>query len=251
MRNDDSNTIAESYGKQWIEKSDYHAGHAYHRRYQEKFIHQLFEQNGGGTILECGAGTGAIMEKIVSFPEFSSESGASCFSLDNSTTLIKHIKRKGVLRSLKQINATVEAIPFKSEIFDIVYCISVLWYVPNYQEAIKEMYRIVKPGGCLCFDVMSVLNVTGASGSLSNIITRLFSRRYRIKYVIPSRISALLKSLGGTVTSVGYMPFFPTSLPLLGDLLNIYRISNVIPEVKIKFFQNFCNKVMFNVKKSE
>lgn len=43
--------------------------------------------------------------------------------------------------------ADVECLPFKKESFDLVYSFRVLHHTPNTQQAIDEIYRVLKPEG--------------------------------------------------------------------------------------------------------
>ena len=43
----------------------------------------------------------------------------------------------------------IDALPFQSEFFDLVICTSVLEHLPNPQEVIHELHRILKYGGTL------------------------------------------------------------------------------------------------------
>ena len=44
-------------------------------------------------------------------------------------------------------------IPVKSESQDIIYCISVLEHIPNFEPVIDEMFRVLKPDGQLILTV--------------------------------------------------------------------------------------------------
>lgn len=51
------------------------------------------------------------------------------------------------------ILSSVEAIPFKTEVFDFVYTLSVIELIKDDKEIINEMYRILKPDGKLYITV--------------------------------------------------------------------------------------------------
>ncbi len=52
--------------------------------------------------------------------------------------------------NVSQVSGDVRCLPFPDEAFDKVFCISVLEHVPDrHEEGIKEMLRVLKPGGDL------------------------------------------------------------------------------------------------------
>ena len=49
------------------------------------------------------------------------------------------------------VTARGQQLPFRSETFDGVLCMNALHHMPSYLEALKEIYRILKPGGRAVF----------------------------------------------------------------------------------------------------
>ena len=49
--------------------------------------------------------------------------------------------------TLAAISFDVQHIPFKSDTFDCILCSHVLEHVPDDQKAMREMFRILRPGG--------------------------------------------------------------------------------------------------------
>ena len=45
--------------------------------------------------------------------------------------------------------ARLQALPFPDNTFDVVTCITVLAFVPETMQAVREMARVLRPGGCL------------------------------------------------------------------------------------------------------
>jgi len=48
---------------------------------------------------------------------------------------------------------SIEKLPFKSNTFDFIYCFSVLQFIENNPSVIKELYRVLKPGGKLLLTI--------------------------------------------------------------------------------------------------
>jgi ubiquinone/menaquinone biosynthesis C-methylase UbiE len=65
----------------------------------------------------------------------------------------------------------VEALPFPSGGFDVVVCVEVLRYLPGLSGCLREMARVLKPGGLCLATATPVLNLNGYW-----LINRLASR---------------------------------------------------------------------------
>jgi ubiquinone/menaquinone biosynthesis C-methylase UbiE len=50
---------------------------------------------------------------------------------------------------IRYLGADLQALPFRSEIFDVVLCSHVIEHVPNDNQAISEISRVLKPNGVL------------------------------------------------------------------------------------------------------
>lgn len=90
-------------------------------------------------ILECGCGPGGIVKDIF-------WQGLDLTGVDIN---IRHLAkaRKDIGKSVNWIQSDVERLPFADETFDIVYCVGVLSYLKNDEDAVKEIARVVVPGG--------------------------------------------------------------------------------------------------------
>lgn len=60
--------------------------------------------------------------------------------------------------------ASAESMPFPDGAFDVVLCQLSLQFVPDRQQAVREMYRVLKPGGRL------VITVPGPAGPIFEIL---------------------------------------------------------------------------------
>jgi ubiquinone/menaquinone biosynthesis C-methylase UbiE len=59
------------------------------------------------------------------------------------------------------VEADVEAIPVRSSSFDFVLCIEVLRYLPSPSTCLREMARVLRPGGVCLATATPVLNLNG------------------------------------------------------------------------------------------
>lgn len=91
------------------------------------------------SILDAGCGTGFLAKKL--------EKHGKVFAIDISPHAIKFAKRRKIRPKL----ASVTKIPFKDNHFDLLVSIDVLYHkrVDDDEKALKEFYRVLKPGGIL------------------------------------------------------------------------------------------------------
>ena len=97
--------------------------------------------------LDFGAGTGNLTKYLLEF-------GLNVTASDVSIMSLNLLKQKFSEKSklvIKEINGD-DLDCFKSNSFDLVVTYSVLHHVPDYLKAVKEMVRVLKPGGVIYID---------------------------------------------------------------------------------------------------
>ena len=100
-------------------------------------------------VLELGCGTGIFTEKIFNL------TGSHITALDISPEMIRIAKEKNILADFTVADATQSGFPDNN--FDVVFGSSVLHHL-EIREAIKELYRVLKPGGTIYFTEPNLLN---------------------------------------------------------------------------------------------
>lgn len=101
-----------------------------------------FNKHKGQKVLEIGLGLGADHQKWA-------EAGAILYGIDLTKRSVEHTGRRFELLGLNSDvrNADAENLPFDDNYFDVVYSWGVLMCTPDTQKAIREVYRVLKPGG--------------------------------------------------------------------------------------------------------
>ncbi|MFH1079609.1 MAG: class I SAM-dependent methyltransferase [Pseudomonadota bacterium] len=95
-------------------------------------------------ILDLGCGTGEGTSRIYA-------EGMTVIATDLSTEMVRSaVRRFPVLRGCV---ADAAGLPFESERFDIVQSLGVLEYIGPYQSAVRELRRVMKPGGTLVISI--------------------------------------------------------------------------------------------------
>ncbi len=98
-----------------------------------------------GDVLEIGAGTGA------SLPHY--PPGVRRLVLaEPDASMRSRLKRKvGERPDVTVVDATAESIPLPDEAFDVVVSMLVLCSVDSPGRSLAEVWRVLRPGGCLLF----------------------------------------------------------------------------------------------------
>ncbi|HEX2878707.1 MAG TPA: class I SAM-dependent methyltransferase [Polyangiaceae bacterium] len=100
----------------------------------------------GAELLDVGCGTGVVGLTAARL-------GARVTGADLTPELIAHAKENAVLMKLEAsfLEADVEALPFPDAKFDFVVSQVGHMFAPRPEVAIKEMLRVLKPGGVVAF----------------------------------------------------------------------------------------------------
>jgi len=102
----------------------------------------------GSTVLDLGAGPGTYTRAL-------SLRGYRCFGLDYSRNVIKIAKSKDTDGSYLQGEAY--HLPFHDRYFDALLCVGVLQSLESIGQGMREMQRVLKPGGYLLLDGLNSL----------------------------------------------------------------------------------------------
>lgn len=101
----------------------------------------------GERLLEIGPGTGhyslPVAERIA--PE-----GGRLYLVDVQGEMLDHTTRSAAeagLRNLSPAQADARWLPHPDRAFDAVYLVTVLGEIPDREEALREVARVVRPGG--------------------------------------------------------------------------------------------------------
>lgn len=98
--------------------------------------------------LDIGCGDGHNTRLIA-------DQNAKMTGIDISKTFLKYAleSEAGTHQGIKYIENDATALCFPDETFDFAVSFSTLMNIPNYTDAIKEIYRILKPGGFFQFSI--------------------------------------------------------------------------------------------------
>jgi len=111
----------------------------------EKMIFPL----NGKMVLDVGCGKGGVSVSCAL-------RGAKVFGIDVDEEELKiaslWIEKIGISNSVSVKKGSITEIPFADNLFDLITCSSVLEHVKDTDKAVREMARVLKPGGFCCVE---------------------------------------------------------------------------------------------------
>jgi ubiquinone/menaquinone biosynthesis C-methylase UbiE len=126
------------FSKHYEDKRRPHKSRGYHALIDDLEI-ELAERYGvGKDVLECGCGTGLILERVASFAK-------KAAGIDLSPGMLELARARG----LDVREGSVTDLPFEDASFDLTYSFKVLAHVPDIGRALSEMARVTRPGGVI------------------------------------------------------------------------------------------------------
>ena len=117
----------------WYERE---RGRGYHQMLDDLEVALVERYGRGGDVLEAGCGTGLILERIAGFAR-------SARGIDLSGGMLARAHARG----LEVAQASVTALPYRDDSFDVVCSFKVLAHVSEIETALGEMARVTRPGG--------------------------------------------------------------------------------------------------------
>lgn len=202
---------ATSYDKKRYETISGRRVDAFHKSILDKSFHSE------NKILDLGCGTGRLLYHF-------HNKDKDLYGIDFSENMLSFAKKRftNLTNKPNLIHGSILDLPYKDNFFDGVYSILVLNLVPDFNLAIREVSRVLKPGGLFLFNVPNLLSIFFLGGIYVNIRGKTttsnktgarFSRWFK-----PKDWQMPLSSYGFNVENIYYQPtflkYFDSSKPL-------------------------------------
>ena len=105
----------------------------------------LIEMHDSWTMLDIGCGGGATLKRLLKRSE-----GAKVYGIDISEESVAKARRVNAKVLDKQVFVTqgsAEKLPYEDGKFDLVTAVETVYFWPNLPDCLKEVKRVLKPGG--------------------------------------------------------------------------------------------------------
>jgi ubiquinone/menaquinone biosynthesis C-methylase UbiE len=110
-------------------------------------------------VLELAAGTGRVTRQLLA----NLAADAELVATDLNEPMLAEAQRRIVDPRVKWQTADAQALPFPDRSFDAVACQFGLMFMPDKLLALREMRRVLRPGGTLLLNVWDALELNSAS----------------------------------------------------------------------------------------
>jgi len=118
------------------------------KKYEGELILDLLRPGQGEIILDAGCGTGGFTLDILSF-------GLHVIGLDISLPMLMRAAQKAKGYPFQMVLADMSNLPFQENSFDKVVSVTALEFIKDAKDAVRELFRVTKKGGCI---VVATLN---------------------------------------------------------------------------------------------
>ncbi len=109
---------------------------------EEELILELVGSPAGLRILDVGCGDGVLTAALA-------QGGAVVTGVDADPRMLAagRARAEGMSLAVEFVEGDIQALPFPDATFDVVIAVTVLCFVPDAEWAVREMARVLKPGG--------------------------------------------------------------------------------------------------------
>lgn len=188
-----------------------------HTRIRSPIIFSMLQIEKRDTLLDLGSGTGY-------FAHVCNKQKAATFCLDISFRNLLSVKERED-RNIALINAEAEKLPFLEKSFDKVLSTEVIEHIKDDATALKEISRILKPGGVLVLSVpcneLKMPTLIGLLGIKTVHDYEGPEYHHRTGYAI-KEINALLNTSDMVIAESAYFCHFFSKLAL--DIISICHL---------------------------
>lgn len=161
------------------------------------FIRDYLNSLNFNKLLDVGCGTAFLIDLL------SKEHDANFYGLDLSDKMIEIAKSKNI-RNAEFVVGKSNELPYENDIFDIVVCSQSFHHYPYQDEAVDEVYRVLKKGGLY---ILSDSGLGGFSAWFDNNILFKILRSGDCKITNRKGIEKMFKNHNFTITESIQMSF--------------------------------------------
>lgn len=143
----------------------------------------------GARVLDLGCGTGPVVSELRKW-------NIECVGIDYAPDMLRfageRLRRLGI-DDCGLLRGDCRRIPFADGSFDAVVCLGVISYVERYEEVLREIRRVLRPGGLMIVSFRNRFNpllldpVRGLKAALRALLGRARPEPFRIGHFMDHR----------------------------------------------------------------
>ncbi|OHC71606.1 MAG: hypothetical protein A2045_17000 [Rhodocyclales bacterium GWA2_65_20] len=161
------------------------------RDYAAQYIRAHFDKS--AALLDLGCGAGVLSEKLI-------ENGFPVTAADGSLDMLE-LSRQRLQRfpaaSYRLLHANCLSLPFHDGEFDLVVCLGVFGYFDEVTQALREIHRVLRPGGTL------IVSVRNAQAHYVFDLFRLLQLPWRLLRVLARHLTRQSRPSGPVADTAG------------------------------------------------
>jgi SAM-dependent methyltransferase len=176
-------------------------------RLEQRTVLELMGPLGGRAVLDAGCGDGALACSAAA-------SGAAVTGLDSDPAMLRAARGRAGRAGLAVtfVGGRAERLPFADASFDIVVSVTVLCFLPDPAGAVREMARVLRPGGRLVLGDLGRWSSWAAWRRLKGWLGSATWRRAHFRS--PRELRALAAQAGFSTTALRGAVYYPPIEPV-------------------------------------
>ncbi len=176
----------------------------------------------GGRWLDAGCGAGTYTRVLL-------RHGHDVVGVDYSLPTLRKAIARGLEGAVFAV-ADVRELPFRQEQFEGALCLGVTQALAASEPALRELARLLKPGGQLWIDALNGRCLIHAIGGLRR---RILGQPLRLRYESPLRLRRLVEECGFTDVRLHWLPIMPARSRHLQQFVESHRVAWVLHHIPL------------------
>jgi ubiquinone/menaquinone biosynthesis C-methylase UbiE len=199
-------------------------------------------------VIEFGCGNGALWKENIERIPSDVEIVLSDFSEGMVDASKANLNSVAHIKSYRMLD--IQSIPYEDSSFDVVIANHMLYHVPNRDRAIKEVYRILKPGGVFYASTNGLNHMKGLKSLIQGFDSRIQYKDFSIagEFGLENGEEQLRKSFNSVERHIYEDSLKVTEAqPLVDYALSLgghINIDKIVKETYLNEFYNYINGII-------